>query len=64
MCGYFLEGDIVTLFEMMWILGTAWGILALFLAVWIAVQHFRELPSTVMGCFPALIKTHVLYFAR
>jgi hypothetical protein len=59
-----LEGDIIIFFEVNWILGTAWDILALFLAVWIAVQHFRELPSTVTGCFPALIKTHVLYFAR
>lgn len=51
-----------------WILITAWEVLILCLAVWIAVRHFRELqhPSTgsVVGdCFTVLIKTHVLYFA-
>lgn len=51
-----------------WILITAWEVLILCLAVWIAARHFRELqrPSTgsVVGdCFTVLIKTHVLYFA-
>jgi hypothetical protein len=59
-----MEKDILILFEVNWILCAAWDILALFLAVWIAVQHFRELPSTVTGYVPVLIKSHLLYFAR
>jgi len=53
-----------------WILGTAWEVLALCLAVWIAVKHFRELRqlrqsagSFTGDCFTVLIKTHVFYFA-
>ncbi|KAG1790890.1 uncharacterized protein HD556DRAFT_1387836 [Suillus plorans] len=49
-----------------WIFFTAWEVLTLCLAVWIAARHFRELPSTgsVVGdCFTVLIKTHMLYFA-
>jgi len=52
-----------------WILGTAWETIALCLAVWIAVKHFRELQRAstrwaVGDCFTVLIKTHVFYFAR
>jgi hypothetical protein len=55
--------------EMTWILGAASEILALCLAVWIAVKHFRELQRastgwTVGDCFTVLIETHVFYFAR
>ena len=69
MCLYDLQGDAVILVEITWILTTAWESLALFLAVWIALKHFRELqqPSsgwTVGDCFTILIKTHVFYFAR
>ncbi|KAG1748920.1 uncharacterized protein EDB91DRAFT_1244726 [Suillus paluster] len=51
-----------------WILTTVWEVLALCLAVWVAVQHFRELQrsstgTTVRDCFTVLIKAHVLYFA-
>ncbi|KAG2132955.1 hypothetical protein DEU56DRAFT_913985 [Suillus clintonianus] len=51
-----------------WILGTIWEVLALCLAVWIAVKHFRELRQYSAGgiigdCFTVLIKSHVLYFA-
>jgi hypothetical protein len=52
-----------------WILGATWEILALCLAVWIAVKHFRELQQASTGwavgdCFTVLIETHVFYFAR
>jgi hypothetical protein len=48
---------------------TAWQILALCLALWKAVKHFRELRRAHTGwavgdCFTVLIKTHVFYFAR
>ena len=54
---------------MIWILGAAWETLALCLAIWITVKHFRELrgPSTgwiVRDCFAVLVKSHVFYFAR
>ncbi|OAX33172.1 hypothetical protein K503DRAFT_869718 [Rhizopogon vinicolor AM-OR11-026] len=61
------QGDAIFLIEITWILTTAWESLALFLAVWTVVKHFRELqrPSsgwTVGDCFTILIKTHVFYF--
>ena len=51
-----------------YILVTVWEVLALCVAVWIAVKHFREFqrPSTswtIGDCFTVLIKTHVFYFA-
>ncbi|OAX30844.1 hypothetical protein K503DRAFT_806657 [Rhizopogon vinicolor AM-OR11-026] len=49
-----------------WMLGTVWEVLALCLAAWIAVKHFRELQPTgwtVGSCLTALIKSHVLYFS-
>lgn len=44
-----------------------WEILALFLAVWIVIKHFRELRqspsgSTIGDCFTVLTKSHVFYF--
>jgi hypothetical protein len=66
-----LEGDTVFLAEMTWVLGTAWAVLTLCLAVWIAIERFRELrrPSTQAGWaiwdyLTAVIKTHVVYFGR
>ncbi|KAG2124140.1 hypothetical protein BD769DRAFT_1776613 [Suillus cothurnatus] len=52
---------------MTWILATVWEVLALCLAVWIAVKHFRELrqhsTSGIIGdCFTVLMKTHLSYF--
>jgi hypothetical protein len=51
-----------------WILGTIWEIIALCLATWIAVRHFRELRRESTGriiedCLTVLIKYHVFYFA-
>ncbi|KAG1743996.1 uncharacterized protein EDB91DRAFT_1346063 [Suillus paluster] len=61
------EGDAI-LHSMTWILGTVWEVLALCLAVWIALKHFRELrrqsAGGIMGdLFTVLMKTHVVYFA-
>lgn len=60
--------DTLFLVIMTWILALAWEILALCLAVWIAVKHFRELRQLpargIIGdCFTVLMKTHVSYFA-
>ncbi|KAG2149108.1 uncharacterized protein EDB93DRAFT_1250037 [Suillus bovinus] len=60
--------DIILLDSITWIISTMWEILALCLAVWIAVKHFRELRHHSAGgiirdCFSVLIKTHVVYFA-
>jgi hypothetical protein len=51
-----------------WILNTAWEVLALCLAIWVALKHLLELQRSSTGwrvedCFTVLIKTHVLYFA-
>ncbi|KAG2038827.1 hypothetical protein BDR03DRAFT_953692 [Suillus americanus] len=61
-------GDALFLVSMNWILATVWEVLALCLAVWIAVKHFRELrrhsTSGIIGdCFTVLMQTHVSYFA-
>ncbi|KAG2032564.1 hypothetical protein BDR03DRAFT_969714, partial [Suillus americanus] len=50
-----------------WILDTVWEVVALCLAVWIAVKHFRELRQhstrgVVGDCFTVLMKTHASYF--
>jgi hypothetical protein len=70
-CGYLYEGDAQLLISMVWMLNTVWEVLALCLSVWIVVRQFRDLrylgPSTgskIRDCFRALIKSHVLYFAR
>ncbi|KAG2055197.1 hypothetical protein BDR06DRAFT_1007105 [Suillus hirtellus] len=62
------NGDYLLLTSITWILGTVWEVLALFLAVWIAVKHFRDLRRHSAGgiindCFTVLMKTHVVYFA-
>ncbi|KAG1771182.1 hypothetical protein EV702DRAFT_658103 [Suillus placidus] len=59
--------NIILLDSITWILGTAWEVLVLFLAVWVAVKHFRELRQHSTGgviedCFTVLIKSHVFYF--
>jgi len=69
MCGYYFDGDDLFLLSITWVLGTAWEVLALSLAAWIAVKHFRELqrPSTgwaVGDYFTVLMETHVFYFTR
>ncbi|KAG2341806.1 hypothetical protein BDR05DRAFT_428041 [Suillus weaverae] len=51
-----------------WILAIVWEVLAMCLAVWIAVKHFRELRRHSAGgiiedCFAVLMKFHVVYFA-
>ncbi|KAG1785765.1 uncharacterized protein HD556DRAFT_96438 [Suillus plorans] len=61
-------GDSIFLVSMTWILGTVWEVIALCLAVWIAVKHFRELrrdsrTGPVRDCLTVLIQTHVIYFA-
>ncbi|KAG1744128.1 uncharacterized protein EDB91DRAFT_211254 [Suillus paluster] len=67
-CTIVLEGDSILLSTITWILGIVWEVLALCLAVWIAVQHFRELRRHLAGgiigdCFIALMQTHMIYFA-
>jgi hypothetical protein len=62
-------GDFIFLESMTSMINTVWEVLALCLAVWIAVRHFRELrqhsTSRIIGdCFTVLMKTHVSYFAR
>jgi hypothetical protein len=70
MCGYSPEGDSeLSLAPVIWILGTVWEVIALCFACWIAVKHFRELRQfstgfTANDLFAALLKTHLLYFAR
>ncbi|KAG2365606.1 hypothetical protein BDR07DRAFT_1459074 [Suillus spraguei] len=67
-CLISLSEDSLILESIGWVLATMWEALALCLAVWIAVKHFRELGQYSAGgiikdCFTVLIKTHVLYFA-
>lgn len=70
LCSYSVLGDAVFMTEVVWILGLAWETLALCMAIWIAIRHFRELlqrpsnGSSVGDCFKVLIETHVFYFAR
>ncbi|KAG2035233.1 hypothetical protein BDR03DRAFT_962987, partial [Suillus americanus] len=66
-CHFNYAGDFLLLDSMIWILATVWEVFTLFLAVWIAVKHFRELrqysTSGIIGdCFTVLIKTHMSYF--
>ncbi|KIK45378.1 hypothetical protein CY34DRAFT_542502 [Suillus luteus UH-Slu-Lm8-n1] len=51
-----------------WIFAIVWEVLALCLAGWIAVKHFRELRRHSTGgivgdCFTVLMKSHIIYFA-
>ncbi|KAG1844798.1 hypothetical protein DFJ58DRAFT_515140 [Suillus subalutaceus] len=68
-CMFDSGGDSGFLVSMTWILSTVWEVLALCLAVWIAVKHFRELRKhstrgIIGDCFMVLMKTHVSYFVR
>ncbi|KAG1834300.1 hypothetical protein DFJ58DRAFT_219296 [Suillus subalutaceus] len=67
-CMFSYTGDFLLLSSMTWILDTVWEVIALCLAVWIAVKHFRELRQNstrgiIDDCFTVLMKTHVSYFA-
>ncbi|KAG1784980.1 uncharacterized protein HD556DRAFT_1461039 [Suillus plorans] len=60
--------NILLLMSASWILSTAWEVLTLCLAIWIAVKHFREMRQhSEVGifedCFIVLMKTHMIYFA-
>lgn len=59
--------DVAHLNSVTWILSTGWEVLALCLAVWIALKHFKELRQhstrgIIGDCFTVLVKTHVSYF--
>ncbi|KAG2139176.1 uncharacterized protein EDB93DRAFT_1253104 [Suillus bovinus] len=67
-CTISYEGDVQILKSTPWILTTAWEVLALCLAGWIAVRHFRDLyrhsAGGIIGDFvTVLMKTHVVYFS-
>ncbi|KAG1775281.1 hypothetical protein EV702DRAFT_454729 [Suillus placidus] len=67
-CTVAFEGDVTIIKSMPWILSTAWEILALCLAGWIAVHHFRDLQrhsaGGIIGDFvTVLMRTHVVYFS-
>jgi len=49
LCSINFAEDTILLGSITWILGTAWEFLALCLAIWIAVKHFRELRSHSAG---------------
>ena len=64
-CSISFQGDVILLIEISWILKTAWETLALFLAVWIVVKHFRTMPrplagQTIGNWFPVLITVYAL----
>ncbi|KAG1775865.1 hypothetical protein EV702DRAFT_405476 [Suillus placidus] len=66
LCHVDVGGDVL-LWSTIWVLITVWEVLALGIAVWITVKHFRELQRHSAGgiigdCFAVLIKTHVAYF--
>ncbi|KAG1743989.1 uncharacterized protein EDB91DRAFT_1080816 [Suillus paluster] len=68
LCTINFKEDVQPLNATPWILTTAWEILALCLAAWIAVKHFRELRQHSTGgiigdCFTVLMSSHVIYFA-
>jgi len=67
MCDYSTNRDSGLLRDVAYICGIVWEVLALCLAVWVGVQHSREMERpwsrwTVVDCFTVLIKTHVHYF--
>ena len=66
LCSYQVSDKDLFLSQMTWALFTAWEILALCLAIWIAIKHFREVSTgwVIGSCFTILIETHVFYFAR
>ncbi|KAG1750041.1 uncharacterized protein EDB91DRAFT_1244634 [Suillus paluster] len=63
-----VRGDSNLMTSISWTFTTIWEVLALCLAGWIAVKHFRELRGHSAGwiigdCFTVLMKSHVVYFA-
>ncbi|KAG2033648.1 hypothetical protein BDR03DRAFT_661180 [Suillus americanus] len=63
----YMEGKLL-LYSIPWILGVVWEVLALCLAIWIVIKHFRELRQHSTGgifkdCFMVLMQTHIFYFA-
>ncbi|KAG2107479.1 uncharacterized protein F5147DRAFT_802675 [Suillus discolor] len=67
-CRISYTGDALVMDSATWILYIVWEVLALCLAVWIAVKHFRELRLRPAGgiigdCLTVLMRTHLLYFA-
>jgi hypothetical protein len=66
---YYPEGKTPLLIGNDWdyVTGLIWEIIALSLAVWIVIKHFRELRQqsrwNIRDCFTVLIQTHVFYFA-
>ncbi|KAG1849750.1 hypothetical protein F4604DRAFT_1687341 [Suillus subluteus] len=67
-CIFDYGGDSQFLGSMTWILDTVWEVIALCLAVWIAVKHFRELRQhstrgIIGDCFTVLMKTHIGFFS-
>ncbi|KAG1796251.1 uncharacterized protein HD556DRAFT_1526299 [Suillus plorans] len=67
-CTVDYAGDSLFLSSLTWIFVAIWEVLALCLAVWIAIKHFRELRrhstrGIIGDCFTVLMKTHVIYFA-
>ncbi|KAG2355077.1 hypothetical protein BDR07DRAFT_1427355 [Suillus spraguei] len=66
-CATTYGDNTILLNSITWMFGTAWEVLVLFLAVWVAIKHFRELRQHSTGgiiedCFMVLIKSHVFYF--
>ena len=63
-CGYNYNGEIYLIAES-WIVNTVWEVIALGLAMWTVVNHFRGLPRgwTSEDFFTVLAKSHVFYFA-
>ena len=67
-CSYKFLGGAEFLTTVVWIFASVWEVLALCLAGWSAVKHFRELQRPWTGwsigdCFTVLITSHALYFA-
>ncbi|KAG1787619.1 uncharacterized protein HD556DRAFT_1501557 [Suillus plorans] len=67
-CSTSIPENAIFLDSISWVLATVWEVLALCLAAWIAVKHFREVRRHSVGgifgdCFMMLMKTHVVYFA-
>ncbi|KAG0697071.1 hypothetical protein DFH29DRAFT_947993 [Suillus ampliporus] len=67
MCSFIIDTDKMQLNNEILIPTVIWEILALFLAAYIVIKHYRGLRqsstgSTVGECFTVLIKSHALYF--
>jgi hypothetical protein len=67
-CTIKYEGNVQILKAMPWILSTIWEVLALCLAGWIAVHHFRDLQrhsagGIIVDFVTVLMRSHVIYFS-